>query len=146
MNKSTRRSFLNTTALIAGSVCLNPLILIKTACSQEILQKEKQVPEEEISPVEDLMREHGLLNRLLLIYDNVAMKLANKQDIDLKILAEACEIMHSFIESYHEKLEEDYVFPHLEKANKFTDLVKVLREQHKVGKNITSEISCCQCD
>jgi hemerythrin-like domain-containing protein len=49
-------------------------------------------------------------------------------------------MIRTFIEDYHEKLEEDYLFPRFEKANQLTDLVQVLRLQHKAGRDLTDQI------
>ncbi len=38
------------------------------------------------------------------------------------------------------KLEEDFLFPRFEKANQLTDLVQVLRKQHKAGRILTDVI------
>src|SRR5205823_117577 len=53
---------------------------------------------------------------------------------------DAASIIKAFVEDYHEKQEENYLFPRFEKANQLTDLVKVLQLQHDAGRNITSEI------
>jgi hemerythrin-like domain-containing protein len=55
-------------------------------------------------------------------------------------LASAATIIRDFIEGYHEKLEEDYLFPRFEKARKLTDLVAVLRTQHAAGRQVTQRI------
>ena len=44
------------------------------------------------------------------------------------------------IEDYHEKLEESFVFPRLEKAKKLTALTSTLRQQHAAGRDVTAEI------
>jgi hemerythrin-like domain-containing protein len=93
-----------------------------------------------VSPTEDLMREHGLLNRVLLIYDESARRLSSKGGLDPKVLTDAAGVIRNFIENYHEKLEEDYLFPRFEKAGKLTDLVPVLRQQHRAGRRLTEEI------
>jgi hemerythrin-like domain-containing protein len=101
----------------------------------------KQQKEEEVSPIEDLMREHGLLNRILLIYEEIMHRLAvKKPDVQPYTLKNSVEIIRQFVEEYHEKLEEDYLFPRFEKAGKHVDLVKVLRRQHQAGRNITEKI------
>jgi len=65
-------------------------------------QKPKpESPDEEISPAEDLMREHGLLNRILLIYDFHLRKLAAKETFDGSVLASAADIVRHFVEEYH---------------------------------------------
>lgn len=95
---------------------------------------------QKVSPPEDLMQEHGLLNRILLIYDFNRIQLINKQDIEYEALLSSAEIIRTFVEDYHEKQEEEYLFPRFEKENKLTDLVKTLREQHKAGRIITDQI------
>lgn len=96
--------------------------------------------EVEVSPTEDLMREHGLLNRVLLIYEESARRLAGKADLNPKVLSDAAGIIKNFIENYHEKLEEEYLFPRFEKAGKLTELVAILRQQHRAGREVTTQI------
>lgn len=100
----------------------------------------KAAEEEEISPPEDLMREHGILNRVLLVYDHFLAMLASNQDIPPQPVMDAAGIIHTFIEAYHEKQEEDFLFPRFEKAGKLTDLVQVLRLQHEQGRIITGQL------
>jgi hemerythrin-like domain-containing protein len=102
-------------------------------------EKERQNEEKEIEvgPPEDLMREHGVLKRVLLIYGGALRRLDAKQDFPPDALADAAGIIRSFIEDYHEKLEEDFLFPRFEKANQLVDLVKVLRTQHQAGRRVT---------
>lgn len=94
----------------------------------------------EVSPVEDLMREHGVLKRVLLIYEEALRRLDAKQDVPLKALGDGARIVRSFIEDYHGKLEEHYLFPRFKKANKLVDLVDVLFKQHRVGRQLTSVV------
>jgi hemerythrin-like domain-containing protein len=96
--------------------------------------------EEEVTPTEDLMREHGLLNRIMLIYDACRGHLINKEDFPLEVLNNSAQIIKRFIEEYHEKLEENFLFPRFEKANLLTDLVKILRLQHEAGRKLTGQI------
>jgi hemerythrin-like domain-containing protein len=96
--------------------------------------------EEEVSPPEDLMREHGVLNRVLLVYDEAIRRLDSKQDLPPDSLRDAASIIRTFIEDYHEKLEEDYLFPRFEKAGRLTDLTTVLRAQHKAGRRLTDQL------
>lgn len=96
---------------------------------------------QEVSPPEDLMQEHGLLNRILLIYDNCGTRLSNKQLFPTEAITNAAAIVRSFVEDYHEKQEENYLFPRFEKANQLTDLVQTLRHQHQAGRNLTDQIT-----
>jgi hemerythrin-like domain-containing protein len=131
VDKTDRRSFLSKTGLIATATCLNQFTPPTFAAERK---------EENISPLEDLMREHGLLNRVLLIYDHCADALQNKQNVDLKVLTDARGIIKNFVEAYHEKLEEEHLFPRFEKAKKLTELVAVLRSQHQAGRQVTEAI------
>lgn len=123
-----RRLFLGG-SLIAGVGLLHTPILAK--------EEEKDA---DLSPLEDLMREHGVLNRVLLVYEELQRRIRSKLDFQMKTVQEAASIIHDFIENHHEKTEEKYVFPRLEKIGKNADLVKVLRAQHDAGRKVTAEI------
>jgi hemerythrin-like domain-containing protein len=104
--------------------------------------KDKEEGEEkEVSPPEDLMQEHGLLNRILLIYDHCRTGLVDKQAFDPAALLSSAGIIRTFVEDYHEKQEENYLFPRFKKANQLTDLVDVLLQQHAAGRMLTDQIT-----
>jgi hemerythrin-like domain-containing protein len=103
-------------------------------------QKNKERDQEEVTPAEDLMREHGLLKRILLIYDEVGSRIAQQKDFSPNTVANSAKIIRSFIEQYHEKLEEDYIFPRFRKHNLLVDLVNVLQQQHEAGRRVTEQI------
>jgi hemerythrin-like domain-containing protein len=132
-SSSTRRSFLRQTS-ISGAALLAPLALPQ----QKAEEKEKD--EDKISPAEDLMREHGVLNRILLIYDHHLHLLVEKRPFDGSILASAADVIRHFVEEYHEKLEEDFLFPRFRKAGKHVQLVDTLQTQHKAGRDLTAKI------
>jgi hemerythrin-like domain-containing protein len=138
--KHSRRQF-----LLAGTATGTGLVITGFAGSSKAAEAaapaetETQTPQD-ISPPEDLMREHGVLNRILLIYEEGLLRLHGQKNPEPATLAGAAKIIRTFIEDYHEKLEEDHLFPRFEKAGKHVDLVKVLREQHQVGRRLTDEI------
>jgi len=134
-NTGNRRDFIRT-GVKAGIVSGIIGIGLFSAC-----QEKEKGEGQEVSPPEDLMQEHGLLNRVLLIYDDCRMNLINKKDFDKKALLESADIIRTFVEDYHEKQEENYLFPRFEKVKQLTDLVKQLREQHKAGRVITDNIT-----
>ncbi len=102
--------------------------------------KEEEGEGQEVSPPEDLMQEHGLLNRVLLIYDTCRIHLINKEAFPVEALSDSANIIRTFVEDYHEKQEENYLFPRFQKANQQTDLVHTLLQQHQAGRNITDHI------
>jgi hemerythrin-like domain-containing protein len=113
-------------------------VSLLTGCKEK--EEEDQDEGQEVSPPEDLMQEHGLLNRVLLIYDTCRIHLLNKENFPVDALSNSATIIRTFVEDYHEKQEENYLFPRFEKANQLIDLVKVLLSQHQAGRNITDQI------
>ncbi len=126
-----RRSFLSQAGLVVTGLAVTRV---------PALAQQPKGKEEDVSPAEDLMREHGLLNRLLLIYESCGRKIARKSGFDPSLLNQAAGIIKNFIEDYHEKLEEEHLFPRFEKAGKLTDLVATLRQQHQAGRAVTQRI------
>lgn len=127
---ATRRQFLLAGSLSAGSVLLGV----------GALAKEEKKDEDEVAPTEDLMREHGVLRRILLVYGEVIRRIDAKQEVKPEWVSSSATIIRDFIEDYHEKDEEEFLFPRLQKAGKLTDLVTVLLAQHQAGRRITVEV------
>jgi len=99
--------------------------------------KEEEKKNQEVSPPEDLMREHGVLKRILLIYGEAIRRIDGKEDLPPEPLADSAKIIRDFVEDYHEKLEENFLFPRFKKADKLVDLVDVLLQQHQAGRRLT---------
>lgn len=94
--------------------------------------------EKEVSANEDLMREHGVLRRVLIVYREVAPKIASGKSLDVAAIAAAAALFQKFGEEYHEKqLEEQYIFPELHKGPNAA-LVDTLLAQHQRGREITA--------
>lgn len=96
--------------------------------------------EEEVAPAEDLMREHGVLKRILLVYEHVRERIAGKTGFPPEAVSKSAHIIRSFIEDYHERLEEDFLFPRFRKAGKLVDLVDTLAAQHVAGRRVTERV------
>jgi hemerythrin-like domain-containing protein len=96
---------------------------------------------DEVTPVEDLMREHGVLRRVMYLYDEASLRLETQRDVPLDALVSCASVIRRVIENYHEKLEENFLFPRFEAAGKLSDLTAVLRRQHQVGRTLTDQIT-----
>jgi hemerythrin-like domain-containing protein len=97
----------------------------------------------DVTAVEDLMREHGIMRRALLVYQESATKLReNTGSVPLEHLEKAAQLFRAFGEDYHEKkLEEVFIFPALKKAQTPASVyVDVLLAQHVRGREITDYI------
>ena len=140
--KTSRRNFLVGTTVVATSALANPLAglaLQKTKAPAKAAAK-KEEPKEDVSTNEDLMREHGVLNRVLLIYDEAMRRIQANQKFDATVVARSADIIRTFIEDYHEKLEEDHIFPRFEQSGKLVELTVNLRAQHAIGRRLTESI------
>jgi hemerythrin-like domain-containing protein len=103
-------------------------------------ERKHDADEDDVSPTEDLMREHGILRRVLGMYDEVIRGVGAGRPVPVETVAAAATIVREFIEDYHEKDEEEFLFPRLEKAKKLVDLVAVLRQQHQAGRRLTDTV------
>ncbi|MDN5004858.1 hemerythrin domain-containing protein [Bradyrhizobium sp. GCM10027634] len=103
-------------------------------------QKGAEKKDEEVSPPEDLMREHGVLDRVLLLYEAGIRKFSSNEDFDPALITQSAGIVRDFINNYHEKSEEEHVFPRFKTAGQMTDLVDTLLRQHEAGRKVTDNI------
>jgi hemerythrin-like domain-containing protein len=96
--------------------------------------------DEDVSATEDLMREHGVIRRILVVYRVSAAQLRTKPAaVPLDALARAATLMRTFGEEYHEKqLEEAHLFPAVKKAGGAAAAeIDTLLAQHQRGREIT---------
>jgi hemerythrin-like domain-containing protein len=133
--RPSRRSFLKSGGIaVAMAVGFHPFGAIANGAEKSA--KSNQA----ISPVEDLMREHGVLARVLLIYDEILLRINSAKELPQDTLTQTARLIQRFVENYHEKLEENCLFPLFEKEGKLVDLVKVLLAQHQAGRGLTAQI------
>jgi hemerythrin-like domain-containing protein len=137
-----RREFIKKSGiLITTTAVIQPTRLLAQGMVKSNPEKgSKEQKEIELSPVEDLMREHGILSRILLIYDEIISRLNRGMEFPPDVLVNSTGLIRGFVEDYHEKLEEGYLFPRVEKAGKLVDLVKILLQQHQAGRRLTDRI------
>jgi len=105
----------------------------------ELAENNKWDPDQGVTAPEDLMKEHGVLNRCLLVYEEGLRRLRQKQEVAPQVFQHTAQLVRTFVEEYHEKNEENYIFPEFERAKKLTDLVETLKAQHVAGRKLTTE-------
>ena len=135
MKKSFNVKFL----LITFIFCV--LAMQNYCTDKKILENKSKKENFEIPATEDLMRDHGILNRVLLIYEEFIRRIENNISFPAPALIDAVGIIKSFIEDYHEMLESKYIFPIFEKNKKDVRLVKILRDQHSKGRDVTAQLN-----
>jgi hemerythrin-like domain-containing protein len=93
-----------------------------------------------IPPDDDLMREHGVLKRVLLCYREMIGRVQADGPLNTQDVHDAALIIHDYIEGFHEGLEEGYVFPRLLRAGQLVGTISTLLVQHARGRVITQFI------
>jgi hemerythrin-like domain-containing protein len=88
-------------------------------------------------PDVDLMEEHGVLKRILLIYEEASRRISGGEPTPTTEIHASALIIHDFIEGFHEALEEGFIFPQLTKAKLLVSTVNTLYVQHARGRGIT---------
>ncbi|MFW6157030.1 MAG: hemerythrin domain-containing protein [Armatimonadota bacterium] len=96
--------------------------------------------EDAVSANEDTMREHALLARILIVYDEAADRIARNEDVPAGPIINAAELIHEYIGEYHETKEEEDIFPHLRDAGRHVALVNELERQHSLSRRLTDRI------
>ena len=140
---SKRRLFVLAGAALTAAA---PAVIIRPARGDEkgVGEKLKEMvtgkKDEDVTPPEDLMREHGVLDRVLLLYEAGIRKFTSNEDFDQNLISQSAEVIRDFINDYHEKSEEEHVFPRFKQAGKMTDLVDILLRQHEAGRKVTQTI------
>jgi len=124
-----RRRFLLATGIIAAA----PMLSLSEP-------GDKIDPDEGVTAPEDLMKEHGVLNRCLLIYEEGMRRIRNGNEVGPDVFSHTAGLIRRFIEEYHEKNEEKYIFPQFERSKKLVELVQILKTQHRAGRQVTATI------
>ena len=137
-----RRGFLQGMATAASALALAGCATAGAAGARAAASEgqEKDAGEAEVTPGEDLMQEHGVIERILLLYDEGVRRIEHGEGLDLGVIQRAARIVRSFVEDYHERQEEQSVFPRLQAAGREQELVATLLRQHQRGRELTDEI------
>ena len=145
----TRRDFLRASAVVGAG-----LILVgcggtgreqsgQRSNNQPSPREDENEEGGEVTATEDLMREHGVLRRALLVYSAAAEKLRrDPSSVPPDALQKTATLFRAFGEDYHEKkLEEAYIFPAVRQAGgEAAPYPDVLVVQHNRGREITEYV------
>jgi hemerythrin-like domain-containing protein len=151
MSMDTRRDVLRASAAIGAGLVVSGFGFGALASAEQTpplpsaapAQPPKGKSAENLSATEDLMREHGVLRRILLIYTAVARGLRTAPaSVQPNALYRAADLFRTFGEDYHERrLEEAHIFPAIEKAGgPAAAVTRVLAMQHQRGRDVTNYI------
>jgi hemerythrin-like domain-containing protein len=141
--EDTRREFLKSLGMIGAGVTLAGC---GSGAGPQSAEKKKASqaagigPGGEVTATEDLMREHGVLRRALLVYSAAATRLRGKAaSVPPAVLQKTAQLFRAFGEEYHEKLlEEAHIFPAVKRAGgPAAAYLDTLIAQHRRGREIT---------
>jgi hemerythrin-like domain-containing protein len=131
---ASRRHILITTTSALTGIALLPSSLALAATK-------KKEEGEEVGAVEDLMREHGVLRRALLVYTEAVASMRAGTEVDAAALNKTARLFRAFGEDYHERqLEEAYILPAIRKIRSVQHCADVIAAQHQRGREITDYI------
>lgn len=131
-SRSRRRFFRQALALGISGTLLNFM--------GRAADPKKAAPQNGVSPTEDLMQDHGVLNRVLIVYEEAIRRLHGNGELPPDALRDSAKIVREYVEDYHEMLEQDFLFPRFTNANQMKGLVQILLEQHLGGRNLTDQV------
>jgi hemerythrin-like domain-containing protein len=113
------------------------------AVAGSLSKRDEEMKGGEVTAVEDLMREHGVLRRALFVYSEAAVRLRSEPSAIVPgAVYKTARLFRVFGEEYHEKkLEEAYIFPAVKKAGgEAASYPDILIAQHSRGHQITDYI------
>src|SRR5437870_7835432 len=142
-SSKSRRDFLFASTVVGATVLLHGCGKLNRGNPEKSAESEPNQMGGEVTATEDLMREHGILRRALLVYSAAAVKLrANPSSIAPDALQKTAKLFRAFGEEYHEKkLEEAFIFPAVKKGGgEAASYPDILVAQHNRGREITDYI------
>jgi hemerythrin-like domain-containing protein len=122
----------------AGTATL--MVSIPALAQSGAATKNGNTAQSSVPASERLMRDNALTERVLLIYATAARRLDQGEDMESGVFTQAAEVMRDFVQGYHEKAEEEYVFPIFRQAGRMVDLVNALQNQHDAGRQLTEKV------
>lgn len=130
-NYTGRRDFLRKGSVLIAAAGAGML----QSCVGKTVNIELQFPLQE-----QLMRENGMLSRGLLVYELCLTRFKHHAEFPTGLVNSVAGIIKEFIIERHQRFEEEYLFPILEKETEQGDLISVLRKQHQAGAALTAQI------
>ncbi len=130
--RESRRNFLVKSGILLAATSLSGVACLKGP--------EKETKAGKVSPTEDLMREHGILRRIMLVYDEIARRLKQGAEFPLQVLTEANDIIRRFMQDYHETNEQFHLFNWFGNTGKMVELVAILYQQPLAGRKLIDKV------
>jgi hemerythrin-like domain-containing protein len=135
---SRRAAMFGAGGLAAGAVGAGiALVAVPTSAAPSSAQLDAVARDTPLT--EDLMNEHGMLIRIILIYREITRRVQAGEPVPRAQAHDAGLIIEQFIHGFHEPLEEAYVFPPVNRGALKPD-ISTLLVQHARGREQTQAI------
>ncbi len=85
---------------------------------------------------EQLMVEHGVVQRLMTVFEECADRLEAGRDVPPGAIVNAGALIDEFVEAHHEEFEQGHVYPLFGTNPDLAPLIGVLVRQHAVGRRL----------
>lgn len=122
----------------------NPLALanniLHVGAFKPLKDKGEALEEKVATPIENLMKEHGVLMRILAIYDKVVSDAASGGTFNVSAINRTADLSRGYIGRHHDACEERYIFPKFREAHYIVDIVTELHNQHYAAAMITNQM------
>ena len=117
-----RRTWLRRSLVVAGGA--TTLMRVPGLVGQDKAKKagSKGGEDEDVSPAEDLMREHGVLERVLLIYREIMRRIDQQTGLLTRPSNVVCRADSLLRRGLPRETRRRYLFPRFRKANRLVDL------------------------
>ncbi|HEY3272240.1 MAG TPA: hemerythrin domain-containing protein [Methanocella sp.] len=87
-----------------------------------------------------LLLEHGLAERIMLVYERFIKDQKSGEGADLPLINRTARIAKSCLTDCHERNEERWLFPLFREEGYLTDMADALEQQHAAGREVTDKI------
>jgi hemerythrin-like domain-containing protein len=92
------------------------------------------------SPASSLLLEHGLAERIMLVYERFIRDYKSGEGADLPLINRTAQIAKSCLSDCHERNEERWLFPLFREEGYLAAMVDALEQQHNAGREVTDKI------
>ncbi len=89
---------------------------------------------------EQLMRQHAIVGRILLVYATAVTPGLGTDKPSGPAVTSAAQMLRANVDDFHAKFEEEHIFPLFQKSGRMGDLINTLREQHAAARTLTDAI------
>jgi hemerythrin-like domain-containing protein len=122
---------------LVGSLGIAGLTVALPALARDEVKKGS---DDVMTPAEILSRNSAVLQRVMLVYETGIRRSTDGEDIDPTVFVQCAEVARDFFHNFHEKAEQDLVYPVFTKTGRMVDLVNALSAQQGEGRKLTDRI------